>query len=256
MASAPRLRPALRVLARRRAYLAALGAAWLALTLVLALVLGVVLLVARLLPAEWPAAQVGLLVAALVYAPILALACSWLAAGIRGITLFTAVSDQRGAGLVGGLGGLGLFLLARRFRVRRSVLTWLTDPMGSAAGYAASRVLPLGNPLEALAEMEGLDPPRNPARGAGWLTLGVWAAGLAAYVLAGLGPAPLESVVALLLVPLIPFGAVLGAGVRGVLAGAWDRYLLERTAGSIDDTLAWVQGAIHRGAAGGPGFAR
>ena len=51
---------------------------------------------------------------------------------------------------------------------------------------------------------------------------------------------------------------VLGAAVRGVLAGAWDRYLLDKMAFQTEATLGSVSstlgGGTYRGPPGGSGF--
>lgn len=247
-----RLSAAVRVLARRRAYLAAMAAAGLVLTGSLVVLMAFAGLWAWALPDAWGLDVVGPVVALLLWLPLLAAALSFLSLGVRTYTLWTSgPPPTTPAQMVGGLGGLGVHLLGRRLRARRGVLGWITDPWGAAAATVLSRTLPPEHPMAALLQAAGLEPRRPPTRGAGWLALGVALTGLAAWLVADqLSPA----LGSLLLAPfllMVAASLLLGAAVKGVLAGAWDRYLMDRLGEGAEATFQGFAGPA-RGPTYGP----
>jgi hypothetical protein len=238
MAPPARLPAALRVLARRRAFLAPVAATALLLEVVLAVELGIVALAAQAAPAGWPVASVGAFVVLVVFLPLLALALGFLSAGMRALVLFLAgPTPSTPAGLAGAFGGLLVFLVGRRLRARRGVLGWLADPLGAAAGMAVQRALPPDHPLAALLEMAGMQPRRRPTRGAGWLALGLVLGGIVLWQLAALASPGLGWAVFACVVAGIPIVGALAAATKGILAGAWDRVVMDRVA-------ADAQGAV------------
>jgi hypothetical protein len=246
-----RIRPAIRALARRRAYLLAMAGAGVALSLMLVVVMAVTALLLAVLPDAWPAGPLVVALAALAYLPLAAMALSLLSAGVRAFTVFAAEPmPSTPGGLVVLAVGLAVFFLGRRLRARRGVLGWLADPFGAAARIVLSRALPADHPLMALLQVAGIEPRRRPTRGAGLLALGVSLVALAVAVAAAsvaptLGPAALASWVGVTL-----WAAVLGAGVKGVLGGAWDRELMDRMASQTRATIGSVARAM--GTSGSP----
>jgi hypothetical protein len=239
MASPPRIRLALRVLARRRAHFAVTAAAAAALMLALAALLGLLGLVIEVVRPSAVAVQGGLLLVLVAYLLVSMPMLGLLAAVVRTLTVVSAVGQRARPDLVAALGGLGLVMLARRARMRRSPLGWLTDPLGSVTGFALGRWVPppAAGMLDAVLELAGADPAANPSRGAGHVALATVLAGLAALALAWLAGPPWPGIALALLVPLFPLAGAVGAAVRGVLAGARDVCVFERTATAFQDLL-------------------
>lgn len=240
-----RIPSACRLLTRRKLYLAALAGSAMTLTLLLVLLLAFVWLALALLPASWPVAAVGLVTVAFTFVILSSVALAFVGAGLRAYTALAARPlPATPAGLVGGIAGLGLFFLGRRLRARRGLVGWATDPMGSAAGAMARRALPPEHPLVALLEIAGLQSGKLPTRGVGSLVAGVLLVG---FLLTGIAfvISPVAGVVALALaVAAVPFAWTLGAALRGLLDGAWDRVLMDQAAVQAEDVMDAAGGLL------------
>lgn len=232
---AGRLSSGLRALARRRAYLAAMAAALMVLLAGLLVLLSLAALWAWVMPAEWGIGSWGLVLALVLWLPFAAATLGFLSIGVRTYTLATSGPPPSSpAGVAGGLTGLGVSVLGSRLRRRRGPMGWLTDPWGSAAAEGLARTVPEGHPLAPLLAMAEEQQRNPPARGVGLLVLGIIAAGIGAWWLVAQS---LPGIASLLLAPLfllVLFAAVLGAALRGVLRGAWDRYLMDRMAAQAE----------------------
>lgn len=226
-----RITSAMRVLARKRAYLAAMAAAGLALLAGLLFTLTLAAAWAWAAPDPWGVDVIGPVLALVFWLPFAGLVLTLLQLGVRTYTLATSGPPPRTpAGMAGGMTGLGLSVLGGRMAKRRGPLGWLTDPWGTAAAEGLSRAVPPGHPMEPLVKMAAESQRRPPARGVGTLALVLALVPLAGWFL--LQPAePALASLALAPVLLLPLlAAVLAAALRGVLKGAWDRYLMDAMA--------------------------
>ena len=259
-----RLTAALRVLARRRAYLGAMAGAGLLLTFAAVLLAVFAGAVAALTPPAWGLGVAAAAVGLVMFLGLWVLVLGFLRTAVRAYTVFAAgPMPTSSAGIVGGTAGLGLFLLARRLRARRGILSWIVDPYGSAARVAVNKVLPPEHPLQALLQVAGLEPRRPPTRGVGLMSLGLVLTGAAVALIATVANPGLGSLVVALLAPFVVLAGVLHAGTKGVLEGAWDRYLMDQMAQQADEAVASVAGTVggaFRGlggtgrTGGGPGY--
>lgn len=222
-----RVSSALRALARRRAYLGAIAAAGMLLQLVLVTLLGLAALVVRLLPAEWGAGPVVVTLAVVAFLPVLALVLLFLRLSVRAYTFYAAGPPPPGAASVRVQRGPGP-MQVRLFRM-------LADPAAAAQGP------PVGVGLT-LPSTKG-----KPTRGGGALGWGLVLGGIAAWRAVAMLAPGLGTLVLAVLVVWVPIALLLGAAVKGVLAGAWDRFVAERMAAEAQGALgAWA-------GLGGPG---
>jgi hypothetical protein len=240
---AGRLGAGIRALAGRKAYLAAMAAAGLALLGSLLFVLGLALLWAWLLPAAWGIGSWGIPLALVFWVPFALTVLGFLTVGVRAYTLATTGPPPRTpAGVAGGLTGLGVSVLGPRLaKQRRGPFAWVTDPFGRAQVEGLAHDVPPGHPLAPLLAMAQEQQRNPPARGIGSLALAIVALAAGAWwFLAQSEPA----LATLLLAPLLVLPvavAVLAAGLRGVLLGAWDRFLMDRMAATAEQA-SYAQG--------------
>lgn len=241
---------ALRVLARRRAYLGAMAAAGLVLSGALVMLFAFAAFWAAVLPDAWALDGATLVVAALLYLPFSIVVLSFLTTGIRAYTVFSSGPPPRTPmGMAGGMAGLGLYHMGRRLRARRGILGWVTDPWGAAASKVMQHTLPPTHPLASLLEVAGIEPRKSPTRGAGWLALAVALTGVAIVLAAQQLDPALGSLLIAPMIVLLPLAGVLGASVKGVLGGAWDRYLMDKMAAQAEEAFGALGTGPSTGAA-------
>jgi hypothetical protein len=199
------------------------------------------------------AAPVAAAIALLLWLSLASVTLAILGTGVRAYTVFTSGPPPGSPmGMVGGVAGLGLFLAGRRLRARRGLLGWLRDPWGAAASTVVRRAIPPDHPMAALLQVAGLEPRRPPTRGAGLLALGLMLTVVAVWFAIGQWDASWGAFLLGPMLLILPWFAVLGAAVKGVLAGAWDRYLLDKMAFQTEATLGSV-GRTFRGFGQPPG---
>lgn len=214
-----RLGAAMRALARRRAYLAAVAAAGMLLVGVLVALLAFVALFVAALPEAWPVAPVGLTLALVLYMPVLGLALAFLAVAVCAVTRLDPPRPAQP-------GEPGLVTL-REPRGGR-LLGWRSMVEMQRQGAGTPAPLPPDHPLAA-EWRAARGKARPPTRGARRLFLALLLAGIAAWQAAARwspwGPAAFA-----VLMVFVVLAAALAAAVKGLLAGAWDRFLVERLA--------------------------